>query len=43
LYRGTEAVVHRERGEWRLIEVNGGLGWVPASALVEEGEVEMGD
>lgn len=38
LYRGTEAVVHRGRGEWRLIEVNGGAGWVPASALVEEGE-----
>jgi hypothetical protein len=38
LYPGTEAVVHRERGEWRLIEVNGGLGWVPAEALVEEGE-----
>jgi len=33
--RGVEAVVYRVRGDWRLIGVAGGVGWVPASALAE--------
>jgi tetratricopeptide (TPR) repeat protein len=36
LNRGVEAVVYRSRGEWRLIGVGGGIGWVPASSLAEE-------
>ncbi len=38
LNRGAEAVVYRARGEWRLIGVGGGVGWVPASALIEESD-----